>query len=176
MAVKFCESCVRIVENAESFCPGCGKKLTEIPDDLLQEIYEEYGEDVEEEEVDDDDDDFVYHGNPTFTYPIVKAPTKTSDASAEDRRHTFKIYVIVGLVIFFMIGALITGITGGSDSGGGSETCPICGKTFTYGLGEISSWAYKNAKSIRRKGLCESCYDNYEYIRDQKQKIATYGY
>ncbi len=71
MAVKFCESCVRIVEDAESFCPGCGKKLTEIPDNILKEIYEEYAEDLEEEEVDDDDDDFVYHGNPTFESTIA---------------------------------------------------------------------------------------------------------
>lgn len=72
--------------------------------------------------------------------------------------------LIISLLLSILLGVIISLGTGSSTNSGENRrssdtvTCPVCDRRFQKGS--------KNARSINWTGMCENCYDNYNYAQN----------
>ena len=52
-----------------------------------------------------------------------------------------------------------------------SATCNVCHKTYSYEDYEYGGYDYDNVRSIKKRNMCERCYNNYNYAQHAKDYL-----
>lgn len=69
-----------------------------------------------------------------------------------------------GCVIFLLVIFILAGI-GSLIDVDNSEKCDVCGRTYTNS---------DDVSSIKLKGMCEPCYEDYEFRKELKEELKKY--